>query len=121
MNGLTYCQKKYIEELQLSEDDPSSDERRKQLRKLSSNYSFDYCLNPSVFAFLITWQRVEKCIKDPEHSNNNELINTIRELARKEAKISTSPIPRESILGAALIALGLDQEHTLTYDSVKEN
>jgi hypothetical protein len=121
MNGLTYCQKRYIEELQLSEDDPTSKERRKQLRTLSHNYSFNYCLDPSIFAFLITWQRVEQCITDPEHSDNDELIDTIRKLARKEIELSTGPIPRESILGAAICALGLEQEcNTLTDLSVKE-
>ena len=120
MNSFNLCQQQYIDELQLSVDDPDSVDFRKKLRTLSHNYSFKYCLNPIVFAFLITWQRVEQCITDPEHSINIELINTIRDLARKEVELSTDPIPKESILGAALIALGLDKEHILTDDQVEK-
>lgn len=120
MNSFTSCQQIYINQLQMDEDDPSSVDFRKRLRTMSSNFSFKYCLDPMVFAFLITWQRVEKCITDPEHASNTKLINTIRDLARKEVDLSTDPIPKKSILGAALIALGLDQEYALTDDSVKE-
>ena len=120
MTSFTYCQQNYINELQLSVDHPSSKQFRKQLRTLSNNYSFKYCLNPAVFAFLITWQRVEQCITDPAHSNNNKLIKTIRDLAMKEAELSNDPIPKKSILGAALIALDLDQDYILTDDPVEK-
>ena len=40
--------------------------------------------------------------------------------ARNEVKLSDDPISKNSVLGAALIALGIDNEYTLTDDSVKE-
>jgi hypothetical protein len=92
----------------------------KKMRKLSYKYSFKYCLNPRIFAFLITWQRIGSFIIDEEDPVTIEIINFLRDLARNEVALSTDPIPKRSILGAALFALGLDTEYTLTDDSVKE-
>jgi len=112
----------YLDEIQL-DPDPDHEMRdrfTKDLRKLSYKYSFDYCLNPRIFAFLITWQRMGLFIIDDEDPITDEILDFLRDLARKEVALSTDPIPKGSILGAALIALGLDTEYTLTDDAVKE-
>ena len=59
-------------------------------------------------------------ITDKDDIVSPEIVDFLRDLARSEVALSTDPIPKESVLGAALIALGLDQEYTLTDDSVKE-
>jgi len=61
-----------------------------------------------------------KLYKQLIKKNTIEIINFLRDLARNEVALSTDPIPKGSILGAALFALGLDKEYTLTDDSVKE-
>ena len=110
----------YLDELQLDPNNIMRKKFTKDLRKLSYKYSFEYCLNPRIFAFLITWQRMGSFIIDEEDPVTIEIINFLRDLARNEVALSTDPIPKGSILGAALFALGLDQEYTLTDDSVKE-
>jgi hypothetical protein len=110
----------YLDELQLDPDHEMRDRFTKDLRKLSYKYSFMYCLNPRIFAFLITWQSMELFIIDEEDLVTDEILDFLRDLARKEVALSTDPIPKRSILGAALIALGLDTEYTLTDDTVKE-
>jgi hypothetical protein len=110
----------YLDELQLPPNNIMRAKFTKDLRKLSYKYSFEYCLNPRIFAFLITWQRMGSFIIDEEDPVTIEIINFLRDLARNEVALSTDPIPKGSILGAALFALGLDQEYTLTDDSVKE-
>jgi hypothetical protein len=91
----------------------------KDMRKLSYDYDFQYCLNPRIFAFLITWQRIKMFITDEEDPVSIEIINFLRNIAKSEVALSTDPIPKGSILGAALIALGLDTEYTLTDDRTK--
>jgi hypothetical protein len=110
----------YFDELQLDPNNIMRAKFTKNLRKLSYKYSFDYCLNPRIFAFLITWQRMELFIIDKGDPVTDEILDFVRDLARKEVALSTDPIPKGSILGAALIALGLDTEYTLTDDAVKE-
>jgi hypothetical protein len=58
-------------------------------------------------------------ITDEEDPVSIEIINFLRNLAESEVALSTDPIPKGSILGAALIALGLDTEYTLTDDRTK--
>jgi hypothetical protein len=110
----------YLDQIQLDPDHEMRDRFTKDLRKLSYKYSFDYCLNPRIFAFLITWQRMGSFIIDEEDPVTDEILDFVRDLARKEVALSTDPIPKGSILGAALIALGLDTEYTLTDNTVKE-
>jgi hypothetical protein len=110
----------YLDQIQLDPDHKMRDRFTKDLRKLSYKYSFEYCLNSSIFAFLITWQRMGLFIIDKEDPVTDEILDFVRDLARKEVALSTDPIPKGSILGAALIALGLDTEYTLTDDTVKE-
>jgi hypothetical protein len=110
----------YLDQIQLDPDHKMRDRFTKDLRKLSYKYSFEYCLNSSIFAFLITWQRMELFIIDKGDPVTDEILDFVRDLARKEVALSTDPIPKGSILGAALIALGLDTEYTLTDDTVKK-
>lgn len=125
--NVTRCQESYLNEIQLDPNCEMRDKFTKDMRELSYKYSFTNCLNPHIFAFnmatygfLITWQRMGLFIIDEEDPVTIDIINFIRDLARNEVALSTDPIPKKSILGAALYALGLDQEYTLTDDSVKE-
>lgn len=106
MSEITSCQQQYINELQ----SPNNPEFRKKIRE--SNYNLPLCayLNLKDYAFIVVWQRVPQCVVDPKHSN---IINIIKDLARKEANENTDPIPKKSILGTALIALELEQECNL--------
>lgn len=117
---VTRCQESYLNEIQLDPHCKMRDKFTKDMRKLSYKYSFTNCLNPRIFTFLITWQRIGLFIIDEEDPITIDIINFIRDLARNEVALSTDPIPKNSILGAALFALGLDTEYTLTDDSVKE-
>ena len=117
-NKIPYCMQRYLNELQLDSTHENRKCFTKDLRKPPRDYR--YCLNPQLFAFLITWQRVEMFITDKDDIVSPEIVDFLRDLARYEVELSTSPIPKGSVLGAALIALGLDQEYTLTDDSVKE-
>ena len=117
---VTRCQESYLNEIQLDPDCKMRDKFTKDMRKLSYKYSFTNCLNPRIFTFLITWQRIGLFIIDEEDPITIDIINFIRDLARNEVVLSTDPIPKNSILGAALFALGLDTEYTLTDDFVKE-
>jgi hypothetical protein len=110
MEPLTLCQINYIKQLQSIGNSNNCQILREKLRMLPSNYRLPFYEAPEDHVFILTWQRVPLCIVDPEHSN---LINIIKDLARKEATINTDPIPKESILGTALIALGLEQEYKL--------
>lgn len=110
---ISYCMQRYLNELQLN-----CKKFTKELREPPVDYQ--YCLNPQLFAFLITWQRVEMFITDEEDIVSPEIVDFIRYLARNEVKLSDDPISTNSVLGAALIALGIDNEYTLTDDSVKE-
>lgn len=118
--NVTRCQESYLNEIQLDPNCEMRDKFTKDMRELSYKYNFTNCLNPRIFAFLITWQRMGLFIIDEEDPVTIDIINFIRDLARNEVALSTGPIPKESILGAALFALGLDTEYTLTYDSVEE-
>jgi hypothetical protein len=105
---LTHCQANYLNELQLPQTHENRKEFTRDIRELSNDYDFiTYCLNPRIFAFLITWQRVELFITDKEAPVSIEIINFIRELATNEIALSTEPIMNGSILHTALIALGL--------------
>ena len=116
---LTRCQVSYLNELQLDPKHDMRDRFTKDMRKLSYDYDFSYCLNQRIFAFLITWQRIKMFITDEEDPINIKIKNFLINLAKSEVALSTDPIPKGSILGAALIALGLDTEYTLTDDSTK--
>lgn len=114
---LTLCQRNYLNELQL---DPTHYKRcqfTKDMRELPYDYDFQYCLNQRVFAFLITWQRIKMFIT--ANPVSIEIISFLRNLARNEVALSTDPIPKGSILGTALIALGLDTEYKITDDHTK--
>lgn len=110
MDELTICQINYINKLQLTDNSKNCQILREKLRMLPSNYRLPFYEAPEDHVFILTWQRVPLCIVDLEHS---KLSNIIKDLARKEATINTDPIPKESILGTALIALGLEQEYKL--------
>jgi len=116
---LTRCQSSYLNELQLDPKHKMRDRFTKDMRKLSYDYDFQYCLNPRIFAFLITWQRIKMFITDEEDPVSIEIINFLRNLARNEVALSTDTIPKGSILGTTLIALGLDTEYKLTDDHTK--
>jgi len=115
---ISYCMQRYLNELQINPDHTNRKKFTKNLRKSPCDYQ--YCLNPQVFAFLITWQRVEMFITDTEDIVSPEIVDFIRYLARNEVKLSDDPIPKNSVLGLALIALGIDNEYTLIDDSVKK-
>ena len=110
MDELTICQINYINKLQLTDNSKNCQILREKLRMLPSNYMLPFYEVPEDYVFILSWQRVPLCIVDLEHS---KLSNIIKDLARKEATINTDPIPKESILGTALIALGLEQEYKL--------
>jgi hypothetical protein len=114
---LTHCQKNYLNELQLDPSHSMRDRFTKDMRELSYDYDFQHCLNPRVFAFLITWQRIKMFIA--ANPISIEIINFLRNLARNEVALSTDSIPKGSILGEALIALDLDTEYKLTDDHTK--
>jgi hypothetical protein len=59
-------------------------------------------------------------ITDTKDIVSPEIVDFIRYLARNEVKLSDDPIPKNSVLGLALIALGIDNEYTLIDDSIKE-
>ena len=113
---ISYCMQRYLNELQL--DHTNRKKFTKDLRKPPVDYQ--YCFTPEAYAFLITWHRIEMFITDEEDIVSPEIVDFIRYLARNEVKLSDDPIPKNSVLGAALIALGIDNEYTLTDDSVKE-
>lgn len=117
-NEIPYCMQRYLNELQLDSKYKYREQFTKDLRKPPCNYK--YCLSPQLFAFLITWQRVEMFITDKDDIVSPEIVDFLRDLARNEVALSTDPIPKRSVLGAALIALGLDTEYTLTDNTVKE-
>lgn len=115
---ISYCMQRYLNELQIYKYDKNRKKFTNELRKPPCDYQ--YCLNPQVFAFLITWQRVEMFITDKDDIVSPEIVDFIRYLARNEVKLSDDPIPKNSVLGLALIALGIDNEYTLIDDSVKK-
>ena len=117
-NKISYCMQRYLNELQMYPDHTNRKKFTKDLRKPPVDYQ--YCLNPQLFAFLITWYRVEMFITDEEDIVSPEIVDFIKYLARNEVKLSDEPIPKNSVLGLALIALGIDNEYTLTDDSVKK-
>ena len=115
---ISYCMRRYLNELQMYPDHTNRKTFTKDLRKPPVDYQ--YCFTPEAYAFLITWHRVEMFITDEEDIFSLEIVDFIRYLARNEVKLSDDPIPKKSVLGMARIALGIDNEYTLTDDSVKE-
>jgi hypothetical protein len=115
---ISYCMQRYLNELQINPDHTNRKKFTNKLWKPPCDYQ--YCFTPEIYAFLITWQRVEMFITDTEDIVSPEIVDFIRYLARNEVKLSDDPIPKNSVLGLALIALGIDNEYTLIDDSVKE-
>jgi hypothetical protein len=115
---ISYCMQRYLNELQINPDHTNRAKFTKKLRKPPCDYQ--YCFTPEVYILLITWQRVKMFITDTEDIVSPEIVDFIRYLARNEVKLSDDPIPKNSVLGLALIALGIDNEYTLIDDTVKE-